>query len=503
MATMDELKIWLEVAQNLLPKAGFAVVIFALAYIARHTWKSREDWRLGLPWSAYTKYLKKIHTEFGYVQRLNFSNHTTLRILASRPEASKRFNSDDVYDLEGVLSLAVLERKLVVLTGAQTSGKTELLHTLAVRASSPETHRKLGFSKLMIPFYISAKFVNPSLTFAKAIEEALRESKFRLQTFQINRALRRGRALLLFDGLEEIADRQTRQRFLMWLDTAQKLEKSAVQVVLACRPETLLLSGVELKSPHFAVSIRNFALQKIRALRAVTESHMPAILRSPWEAGTEYLMIAPPPHHTLLRGANKMAPPYYYHLAKFPVTRHLYDAFVKANNHRVPAFGDDQEIALVDLPVVGIDWEDAESYCEWLNQMSPGNITDGFVFRLPTEEEWEWAASGNVRVYPWGNAEPDATRANFGDHESRLTPVHAYPAGATPQGLMDMAGNIWEWTSTTVVDKPEMRIVRGGAAFNEASALQCVARDGHPKGCSRYIGFRIARVPRDLEIKLR
>lgn len=64
---------------------------------------------------------------------------------------------------------------------------------------------------------------------------------------------------------------------------------------------------------------------------------------------------------------------------------------------------------------------------------------------MPTEEEWEWAAGHGEQKYPWGNEEPDYNRANHNNKVGQTTPVGSYPAGATPDGLMDMAGNVWEW----------------------------------------------------------
>ena len=222
---------------------------------------------------------------------------------------------------------------------------------------------------------------------------------------------------------------------------------------------------------------------------------MPKVWRNAVEADAEYILISPPNEAVELRGANHPAPRYYFHLAKFPVTNQLYRMFVQARNHRAPLFGHEQEFADDHLPVVGVDWEDAERYCEWLNLAFAVARQNDLIFRLPTEEEWEWAASGLGRIYPWGNAEPTALHANFGEHSSRLTPVGDHPAGATPDGVREMAGNVWEWTATTIKAKLEKRIVRGGAAFNEANVLRCTTRDSHNKECSRFLGFRVACVP--------
>ena len=87
-------------------------------------------------------------------------------------------------------------------------------------------------------------------------------------------------------------------------------------------------------------------------------------------------------------------------------------------------------------PVVNINYEQATAYCAWKGK------------RLPTEAEWEKAARGtDGRLYPWGN-EWDAARANLkGEPFERTSPVGSLPAGASPYGVLDMAGNVWEWCS--------------------------------------------------------
>ncbi len=86
-------------------------------------------------------------------------------------------------------------------------------------------------------------------------------------------------------------------------------------------------------------------------------------------------------------------------------------------------------------PVTIISWQQAVAYCRWSGK------------RLPTESEWEKAARGtDGRRYPWGNRF-DAGRANAG-YTAGTTPVGSYPQGGSPYGVMDMAGNVWEWTSS-------------------------------------------------------
>jgi formylglycine-generating enzyme required for sulfatase activity len=94
------------------------------------------------------------------------------------------------------------------------------------------------------------------------------------------------------------------------------------------------------------------------------------------------------------------------------------------------------ESGFEDHPVTEVTWYGAQAYCEWAGG------------KLPTEAEWEKAARGaDGRSYPWGNELPDCDKAQYGDCDGATVPAGSRPAGASPYGVLDMAGNVWEWVA--------------------------------------------------------
>jgi formylglycine-generating enzyme required for sulfatase activity len=127
-----------------------------------------------------------------------------------------------------------------------------------------------------------------------------------------------------------------------------------------------------------------------------------------------------------------------YRIARYPVTNAEYQVFVAATGHTPPPHwkGGMVHADEAPLPVVHISWHDANAYADWAQG------------RLPTEAEWEKAARGaDGRIYPWGNdVVPlgDQGRFLLTDHP---TPVGNRPAAASPYGVQEVAGNVWEWTA--------------------------------------------------------
>jgi formylglycine-generating enzyme required for sulfatase activity len=134
-----------------------------------------------------------------------------------------------------------------------------------------------------------------------------------------------------------------------------------------------------------------------------------------------------------------------YYLAQTPVTNTQYQIFVDVTGHRAPQHWQDGHPphSKADHPVVHVSWHDALAYCRWLAEVT------GKPYRLPSEAEWEKGARGNDgRLYPWGNQwNPQCCNSNESELDD-TSPVGAYPHGASPYGLLDMAGNVWEWTTS-------------------------------------------------------
>ncbi len=139
-------------------------------------------------------------------------------------------------------------------------------------------------------------------------------------------------------------------------------------------------------------------------------------------------------------------------------------------------------------PVVLVDRSDANAYAQWLS------LRTGQRWRLPTEEEWEKAARGtDGRRFPWGE-QYDAHRLNSADAGPLDTmPVGSFPQGASPFGLLDAAGQVYEWTAT--MDGTERAIVKGGAWDDRGCGIcRPAARSSRPLGIKHIlIGFRLVR----------
>ena len=203
-----------------------------------------------------------------------------------------------------------------------------------------------------------------------------------------------------------------------------------------------------------------------------------------------------------------------YHIDKYEVTNARYKTCVDAGQCTTPGSAYSgyywsvpyyDTTTYADHPVININWHQANAFCAW----------DGK--RLPTEAEWEKAARGSsdTREYPWGNDWPDCSKTNY-VHFCVGNPsrVDSYPSGASPYGVMDMAGNVLEWVndwyqgdyySVSPVSNPRgpitgmLRVLRGGAwgsSWYSTTSVRSAGRSANDPDNWNYLsGFRCARSP--------
>lgn len=186
-----------------------------------------------------------------------------------------------------------------------------------------------------------------------------------------------------------------------------------------------------------------------------------------------------------------------FYIDAYEISRAQYARCVQAGACRAPSL----EGADDNLPVVGVKWDDAATYCAWVGR------------RLPTEAEWEKAArwdpaTGAVRPYPWGAQEPSDERLSF-KGRAGLRPVQDYPAGRSAVGAHQMAGNVWEWTADWYAPyyyaqseshnpagppRGAQRVARGGGWDSTAFQVRSSNRfELSPAATADNLGFRCAQ----------
>ncbi|GAC1644409.1 MAG: formylglycine-generating enzyme family protein [Herpetosiphon sp.] len=204
-------------------------------------------------------------------------------------------------------------------------------------------------------------------------------------------------------------------------------------------------------------------------------------------------------------------------IAATPITHALYFAFTATTGARPPVVwhGARPPVEMGNHPVVDVTWDEAQAFCRWLSREA------GRTLRLPSEAEWEKAARGtDGRRFPWGDEwNPEAANTRESGIGS-TTPVGGNHAWASPYGVLDVAGNVWEWTQSLQAAYPyredgrndshtgrkgvlarlrrqqiveQRRVLRGGCYANPQGFARCACRFRLlPGSHTPFLGFRLA-----------
>jgi sulfatase modifying factor 1 len=220
-------------------------------------------------------------------------------------------------------------------------------------------------------------------------------------------------------------------------------------------------------------------------------------------------LVGSPPNETG-RYADEASPHKVYltpfYIAVTETTNAQYARFLQATGHPAPLYWEDKNLNAPGQPVVGVTWDDATAFCQWLSRVT------GLEHKLPTEAQWEVAARGGLsgQPYPWGPEAPDAGgvyRANYRPNDfaddgfAFSAPVASFPPNG--YGLFDMAGNVSEWCQDRYLPlrrggpfKPGvLRLLKGGSWISGPRDLRAAARQSAPPSyADGYIGFRVVRL---------
>jgi formylglycine-generating enzyme required for sulfatase activity len=191
-------------------------------------------------------------------------------------------------------------------------------------------------------------------------------------------------------------------------------------------------------------------------------------------------------HHDLVEVERQNDP---FWIDKYPVTNEQYERFIRETYRDRPRHMDSNMWGRPRQPVVGVTWDDAEAYARWAGK------------RLPTEEEWERAARGtDHRLFPWGDYDESPKRCNSREAGLGATSeVGSFPGSASPEGVQDMAGNVWEMTTSPWPGPGgQHKVMRGGCYSTYRHFCRVTARwtassgemDRRRGGPPTWLGFR-------------
>ena len=299
--------------------------------------------------------------------------------------------------------------------------------------------------------------------------------------------------------------------FLLFLAACQSMPSATAEATATAVPATETAIPAPTNTPLPVATATPDTVQ-ISTKDGMTQIHIPAgaFIMGAMDVYREN--DEQPPHEVKLDS---------YWIDQVEVTNGMYELCVNAGVCRPPReirsdnreeyFGNPE---FRDYPVVNVAWLDANAYCQWAER------------RLPTEAEWEHAARGDdKRNYPWGDEPPNEFNSNSQNIVGDTTRVGSYAEGASPFGVLDMAGNVWEWVADryqpnyykkSPLENPQgpsaeevqnlYRVIRGGSFQEDGIFLRLVNRSflegpnpsADPKDEAYYgkstnrIGFRCA-----------
>jgi len=232
----------------------------------------------------------------------------------------------------------------------------------------------------------------------------------------------------------------------------------------------------------------------------------------PIHAGS-FLMGASGREPAHVKPAHQVTFSYSFRMGRYEVTQRQYRQFLLED-----AYGDASKMSANEKPVRNVSWYDAKAFCRWLTRRDRGRLPPGYVWRLPTEAEWEYACrAGSKSIWCFGDDE-----TQLGDYAwySENSDSEVHPVGQKKPnawGLFDMHGNLWEWCEDEwhqdyqgaptdgkawkggdrVYNGSAARVVRGGSWFDSAYFSRSSGRDlNFPVNRTDYIGFRVVCAPR-------
>lgn len=200
---------------------------------------------------------------------------------------------------------------------------------------------------------------------------------------------------------------------------------------------------------------------------------------------------------------------------RFPVTNGQFSKYLADSGAEPPGYWDNPKYHGDAKPVVGVSWTEARRFCQWLNEF--GKPPNDYRFDLPTEAQWEFMARGTfpgtspLPKFPWGTAAPTSSHAHFASNVGPA-PVGNHSKGASPLGIEDLSGNVWEWCldqwsadyskHVDLIGEKHFgnldalnsfRVVRGGSwIHSDPNSLRCAYRNYHdPRIQAGHIGFRV------------